>query len=291
MNFSRRGVKLVCMTFFLIEQRLGELIPSRNDPLILAARYSLLAPGKRLRPQLVLAAAEAFGAKAEIALDPACAVEMVHTYSLIHDDLPCMDDDDLRRGVPSLHKVYGEAIALLTGDYLLTYAFEVLSKAPCLSAEQRLELIQTLAYAGGSEGMIGGQAIDIASEGVEIDQEKLIKMHEGKTAALLAASLTCGAIVANASEEEKSKMHVIGMEIGLAYQILDDILDATQTTEKLGKPAGSDAKKNKPTAVSVYGLEGSRKKLEDITKKLSLQIETLPKPLQDKLKLLLHRSH
>lgn len=279
------------MMLLLIEQRLDKLIPPRNDPLVLAARYSLLAPGKRLRPQLVLAAAEAFGAKVEKALDPACAVEMIHTYSLIHDDLPCMDDDDLRRGVPSLHKVHGEAIALLAGDYLLTYAFEVLSKAPFLSAEQRIELVQTLAHASGSEGMIGGQAIDIAAEGTQIDQDKLIKMHKGKTAALLAASLTCGAIIADASDKEKKKMHRIGLEIGLAYQILDDILDSTQTTEELGKPAGSDAKKNKPTAITVYGLEGAQKKLEDTKKAAFQHLDSFPKPLQDKLKLLLNRSH
>ncbi len=280
---------LIFMTLSLIEQRLNELIPSASSPLVCAARYSLLAPGKRLRPQLVLAAAEAFGAKVENALDPACALEMIHTYSLIHDDLPCMDDDDLRRGMPSLHKVYGEAIALLAGDYLLTYAFEVLSKAPQLSAEQKIALIQTLSQAGGSEGMIGGQAIDIEAEGTEIDQEMLMKMHEGKTAALLAAALVSGAIIANAKDEEQQKMHQVGLKIGLAYQILDDILDATKTTEELGKPAGSDAKKNKPTAVTIYGLDGARKKLEEIN--TSLQLNSFPKPLQDKLKLLLNRSH
>jgi geranylgeranyl diphosphate synthase type II len=275
----------------LIEERLKELIPSRKDPLLEAAKYSLLAPGKRLRPQLVLASAEAFGADLKKALDVACAIEMVHTYSLVHDDLPCMDDDDLRRGLPSLHKVYGEAIALLAGDYLLTYSFEVLAKAPFLSAEQKIELVQILSFASGSEGMIGGQAIDISSEGKKIDHDLLMKMHAGKTAALLAASLECGAIVANASMEQRQKIRRIGLEIGLAYQILDDILDATKTTKQLGKPAGSDAKKNKPTAISVYGLNEAQKKLEKLKKTIFQELTLLPNPLQDKLKLLLNRSH
>ncbi len=266
-----------------IEERLKSLIPASEDLLLKAARYSLLAPGKRLRPQLVLASAEHFGADPSLALDPACAIEMIHTYSLIHDDLPCMDDDDLRRGLPSLHKVYGEAIALLAGDYLLTYSFEVLSQAKGLSAKQKIELVQAVALAGGSQGMIGGQAIDVGAEGTMIDQKKLTKMHEGKTGALLGACLESGAIVAKASKKERQKMRKLGLQIGLAYQILDDILDATKTTEELGKPAGSDAKKNKPTAVSVYGLNKAQKILENLKTDIFQEIKLFPSFLQEKV--------
>jgi geranylgeranyl diphosphate synthase type II len=248
----------------LIEERLKNLIPEKESALFQAARYSLLAEGKRLRPQLVLISAKAFGADVQAALDPACAIEMIHTYSLIHDDLPCMDDDDLRRGLPSLHKVYGEGMALLAGDYLLTYAFEVLAQAQFLSAEQKIELIQTLSQAAGAKGMIGGQAIDLASEGKRIDEAVLETMHIGKTAALLTACLEFGAILGRADKETKQQLRYIGRDIGLAYQILDDILDETGTTQELGKKAGADAIKNKPNAVSIYGLQGAQLKLQDL---------------------------
>jgi geranylgeranyl pyrophosphate synthase len=272
-----------------IEQRLSELIPNRQEPLFQAARYSLLAPGKRLRPKLVLETAISLGGTLEAAIDPASAIEMIHTYSLIHDDLPCMDDDDLRRGLPSLHKVFGEGMALLAGDYLLTYSFEVLSSAPFLTLEQRIDLIQTLSRRAGSFGMIGGQAIDIASEGKLIDEVLLEKMHVGKTAELLSACLEFGAIVAGA-DGERRVLSEIGKEIGLAYQILDDILDATSTTGHLGKQVGADAARGKPTAVSLYGLEGAQDKLESLKSRAFQKLEPFPVSLKELLKKLLQRN-
>ena len=274
----------------LIEERLNHLIPEKESTLFQAARYSLLAPGKRLRPQMVLVSAKAFGADIEAALDPACAIEMVHTYSLIHDDLPCMDDDDLRRGLPSLHKVFGEGMALLAGDYLLTYAFEVLARARFLSAEEKIELIQTLSGAAGAKGMIGGQAIDLASEGKRIDEAALKTMHIGKTAALLTACLEFGAILGKASLETRKLLREIGWDMGLAYQILDDILDETGTTQELGKKAGADAAKNKPNAVSLYGLQGARLQLQELTAACFEKLSPFPIELQVFLQQLFQRK-
>ena len=274
----------------LIEERLNHLIPEEESPLFQAARYSLLAPGKRLRPQLVLVSAKAFGADIETALDPACAIEMVHAYSLIHDDLPCMDDDDLRRGLPSLHKVVGEGMALLAGDYLLTYAFEVLACARFLSAEQKIELIQALSRAAGAGGMIGGQAIDLASEGKRIDETALKTMHIGKTAALLTACLEFGAILGNASFETKKLLREIGRDMGLAYQILDDILDETGTTQELGKKTGADAAKNKPNAVSLYGLQEARFQLQKLESACFEKLSPFPIELQVFLQQLFQRK-
>ncbi|MBS0625347.1 MAG: polyprenyl synthetase family protein [Verrucomicrobia bacterium] len=279
------------MSLTLIEKRLDELVPNRDEPLYCAARYSLLAPGKRLRPQLVLAAAESLGADIKLALDPACAVEMIHTYSLIHDDLPCMDDDDLRRGRPTLHKVFGEGMALLAGDYLLTYAFEVLANAPGLTAQQKIGLVLTLAQKGGSDGMIGGQAIDISSQGKEIDQATLEKMHIGKTAALFTACLEFGAVIANADSATREHLKLMGQDAGLAYQILDDILDETATAAELGKRPGTDAAKNKPTAVSLYGLEGAASQLEALTSSLFERADFFSPPLNELFRKLFQKMH
>lgn len=194
-------------------------------------------------------------------LDPACALEMVHAYSLIHDDLPCMDDDDLRRGHPTLHKVFGEGMALLAGDYLLTLSFEVISLSP-LSEAKKLRLVQILSKAAGSEGMVGGQAIDLASVGKTLDEKTLLRMHRGKTGALLAAALRFGAEIAGAPEETALLLENLGNQIGLAFQFLDDFLDASSTTEVLGKNVERDAAKNKPTAISFYGIEGVKERIE-----------------------------
>jgi geranylgeranyl pyrophosphate synthase len=260
----------------LIEKRLEELIPSSKEPLFDAVRYSLLSPGKRLRPLLTLASASLFADDPLPALDPACAIEMIHAYSLIHDDLPCMDDDDLRRGKPSLHKAYDEGMALLTGDYLLTRAFDILSHAPHLTDTQKIALIQTVSKRAGAPGMIGGQAIDISSQGKAITPETLIQMHLGKTGALLTACLECGAIAANAPASTLPLLRSIGEELGLAYQFLDDLLDATATTATLGKPAGSDASKNKPTAITLFGLDGTKKRLKTIEGSLFKKLKQLP---------------
>ncbi len=260
-----------------LEKRLDELIPVSTSPLYSAARYSLLAGGKRLRPLLVFAAASIFEADPLCALDPACAIEMIHTYSLIHDDLPCMDNDDLRRGKPTLHKVTTEGMALLAGDYLLTYAFEVLANAPNLSERQKIALIQSLSLRSGALGMIGGQAIDIESEGKMISEELLVRMHTGKTAALLTACMEFGAICANASPQYYPIVQSIGEKLGLAYQYRDDFLDATSTTEILGKTAGADAAKKKPTAVSLFGFDEIQERVRKLESSISEELKKLPK--------------
>lgn len=260
----------------LINIRLEELVPDSSNPLYKAARYSLLSPGKRLRPCLVLATASAFGADLTAAIDPACAIEMIHAYSLIHDDLPCMDDDDLRRGKPTLHKVYSEGMALLAGDYLLTYAFEVLGNAQNLSAEKKLTLVQLLSRYAGAYGMIGGQAIDISSAGQEINKAGLLEMHRGKTGALLAASLLFGAVVGSAPESVFPLLEKLGFEIGLAFQFLDDLLDATSTQEILGKNVKRDAVLKKTTAVGVYGIQGVEKKLLEFEASIRQRLLDLP---------------
>lgn len=247
----------------IVESTLDKLIPNLEEPLFQAARYSLLSPGKRIRPLIVLETASSLGKDPLIALYPACAIEMIHTYSLIHDDLPCMDDDDLRRGRPTLHKVFGEATALLAGDYLLTYAFEVVAKAP-LPASQKIEIIRVLSERAGAFGMIGGQSIDIESEGKTISEERLFKMHKGKTSALIQACFEIGAIAADATEEDRFELNQIGEELGLVYQIQDDLFNATSTTAILGKKAGSDQIHEKATAVSLFGIDGVKKKLETL---------------------------
>jgi geranylgeranyl diphosphate synthase type II len=208
----------------MIEEKLAELLDSNLFPpgkLAEAARYAVLSGGKRLRPQIVLATAELFGASKEKALVPACAIELVHSYSLIHDDLPCMDDDDFRRGVPSLHKAYSEGQALLTGDFLLNYAFELLAKAPDLTAQQRIDLIGTLSYRGGAHGMIGGQEMDI--DGQIFDVTTLLDVNRRKTAALFTAAFEFGGIIAEV--DDLSRLQSIGEQYGLLFQLLDDLAD------------------------------------------------------------------
>lgn len=235
----------------LVEKRLDELVVEKNVPyndLLSAARYSLLAGGKRLRPILTLATAETLGVNFEHALDPACALEMIHTYSLIHDDLPCMDDDDFRRGKPSLHKAFPESVAVLAGDFLLTFAFEVTANAAHLTSQQKVELVCLLAKNAGAEGMIGGQVMDIESEGKSIDIEFLRSIHERKTGALIISAIECGGILANVSTSNMDILKQFGREIGLAFQINDDVIDVTSNKN-------SDIKKNKTTYVTLLGLE------------------------------------
>ncbi|MBI5273340.1 MAG: polyprenyl synthetase family protein [Chlamydiia bacterium] len=264
------------MTSQIIEQRLDTLVQDASLPIYDAARYSLLSPGKRFRPLLVLTVAQAFQSPLSHAIDPACAIEMIHTYSLIHDDLPCMDNDDLRRGRPTLHRAFSEGLALLTGDYLLTYAFEVLGVAPHLSTEQKLKLIQLLSHAAGAQGMIGGQAIDIVSVGKVLDEPTLLQMHRGKTAALLTCALLFGAVIGNAPSSAHSLLRVLGEQLGLAFQFLDDLLDATASQEQLGKEAGGDRKKKKPTAIQFYGVDGVEKKLKELELSIEKNLAKLP---------------
>ncbi len=257
-----------------IELRLRELIPSRDETIFESARYLLLSTGKRIRPLLTLAAAAVFGADPLTVLDAACAIEMIHTYSLIHDDLPCMDNDDLRRGKPTLHKVYGEAMAVLAGDYLLTFAFEVIGNCQALGREQRLQMITAIARRAGAPGLIGGQALDIESKGKEIDEETLLQMHYGKTSALFTASLECGSLAAGFLPTPL--LQSIGRDLGLAYQLQDDLLDATSTTAVLGKTVGSDSVQQKPTAVSIYGLAALEAKLKGLEGSLFQSLDQLP---------------
>lgn len=245
----------------LIENRLAELIPAKETAycqLYQAARYSLLGGGKRIRPILALATAEIFGVAAQTALTPACCLEMIHTYSMIHDDLPCMDDDDYRRGKPSLHKTFTEGHAVLAGDFLLTYPFEVLSTDPHLSAQQKIRLISILAHNAGGDQMIGGQWMDLECEGQPINLETLREIHRKKTGAMIIASLQFGGILGGISELEMEKLIAFGHDIGLAFQIVDDILDVTASTKKHGKTVGSDAANGKATYVSLMGLESSQ---------------------------------
>lgn len=241
----------------LIENHLETLILEQNVPyqqLFTAARYSLLAGGKRLRPILLLASIEALKGESENALSIAAAIEMVHTYSLIHDDLPCMDDDDFRRGKPSLHKAFSEAHAVLTGDFLLSHAFEIIADEHRLNADQKVSLIALLAKSCGGSGMIAGQVMDIEAEGKSIDQETLQSIHKHKTGALITASVKMGGIVAHATAEEMDALELYGNAIGLAFQIVDDILDVSASIQKHGKTISSDVANNKTTYVTLLGI-------------------------------------
>ena len=260
----------------VIEAALDRLLPAAPacPPLIAeAVRYSVFAGGKRLRPLLTLAAADSVApAKAsrhdDLALPAACAIEMIHTYSLIHDDLPAMDDDTLRRGRPTAHVVYGEGIAVLAGDALLTEAFGVLARHPHGNAAgedltgRKLRTLDCVARAAGAEGMVGGQVIDLSATGkgrAAFDGEALRAMHARKTGALIRAAAAAGAIMAGASPAVVAAVEAYGRHLGLAFQIVDDILDVEGTTEKIGKSAGKDAAAGKPTYPALFGLDESRR--------------------------------
>jgi len=245
-----------------VNQSLGALMPSEDTPpekLHRAMRYSLFAGGKRLRPALVLASGEAMGAATEDLMPAACAIEMIHTYSLIHDDLPAMDNDDLRRGLPTCHKAFGEATAILAGDALLTLAFRVLAKeSAAQDPERRLAVINEIAAAAGSfYGMISGQMADIESEGKQVDAHTIESIHRAKTGALIGASVAVGGIIARASDDEIARLRSYGQMIGLAFQIADDILDVTSTSEQLGKTPGKDQAANKATYPAIHGIPAS----------------------------------
>jgi geranylgeranyl diphosphate synthase type II len=221
-----------------------------------AMRYSLLAGGKRFRPALVILTARLLGADDEAAMPAACAIEMVHTYSLIHDDLPAMDDDDLRRGRPTSHKVFGEAMAILAGDALLTEAFAVLA-ADHKAAPRAVRMVRELAAAAGAAGMVGGQVADLDAERNPESRVGVELIHRLKTARMIQAAVNLGAIVGQATREEAASLDRYGRHLGLAFQIADDVLDARGTTEELGKTAGKDAAHGKRTFVAVYGLKES----------------------------------
>lgn len=254
-----------------IEQALYGCLPQgkhREQKLLDAMRYSLEAGGKRVRPMLTVAFCALCGGSVEAALPFACAVEMVHTYSLIHDDLPCMDDDDLRRGKPSNHKVFGEDTALLAGDALQTLAFEVLSgdEAAALAGDSACRrACSTLAKYAGCVGMAGGQMIDLLSENTQAPLEVLQELVSKKTACLIRAACELGCLAANADAAKLKAAAVYGEGIGMAFQIQDDILDCTSTDEELGKPVGSDAENQKSTFVSLLGIEKCRALVDSYT--------------------------
>jgi len=251
-----------------------------------AMRYSLMAGGKRLRPILVLAAGEVFGGAPERLYPVACAFEMVHTYSLIHDDLPAMDNDDLRRGMPTCHKQFDEATAILAGDGLMTHAFRILAEMDA-PAEQKVRVIRELAVGSGTvEGMIAGQVVDLEAEGKPIDAGRLAFIHRAKTGALIRGAVVCGGIVADAVESDLALLAAYGDRVGLAFQIADDILDETATAEQLGKTPGKDAAAGKATYPALYGLEASRKQAEALAEEA---IEVLA-PLGQRAELLIEMA-
>ena len=252
-----------------VNEWLDRLVPSETTPpeqLHRAMRYSLLAGGKRLRPALVLAAGEAFGADTDDLMPAACAIEMIHTYSLIHDDLPAMDNDDLRRGRPTCHKAFGEAVAILAGDALLTQAFRVLAAdAPKRDAERQVSVIREVATAAGTvEALIGGQMADIESEGENVDGSTLEYIHRSKTGAMITASVVVGGIVAGANGDQIEKLRAYGQRIGLAFQIADDILDVTSTSERLGKTPGKDQAAHKATYPAIHGIAASQTRAREL---------------------------
>ncbi len=251
----------------IIEAALDHWVPPESvnpETIHRAMRYSLFAGGKRIRPLLAIAAAETVSDAPAGVESAACALEMIHTYSLIHDDLPALDNDDLRRGRPTCHKVFGDAMAILAGDALLTLAFEVLSKLKNVNAERRIDLVRELATASGTVGgMIGGQVNDLEGEGKFPTAELLESIHRAKTGALLRASVRMGAIYAGADAEQLEALTKFGEHIGLAFQIVDDILDVEQSSEELGKTAGKDAAQHKITFPAVYGIEQSRRMAEE----------------------------
>lgn len=251
-----------------VDRALDRFLPSAETrPVTIhrAMRHSIFAGGKRLRPILCLAAAEACGGPDTSALFAACAVECLHTYSLIHDDLPCMDDDDLRRGVPTCHKVYGEAMALLAGDALQALAFELLAKTSVGHRYTVADMILELARTAGSLHLVGGQVADLEGEGKKLPLDDLRFIHENKTAAMLTTAVKLGGMCADAPPEQLAALETFGRAAGLAFQIIDDILDVTQTSEKLGKSAGKDVASEKSTYPALLGLEASRDEAHRLT--------------------------
>jgi geranylgeranyl diphosphate synthase type II len=272
-NFTRELVHLGK----IVEEEMVKFLPKKNEfppQLFEAMHYSTLSGGKRLRPIMVMKAAELFGMSYENVMPTACGIEMIHTYSLIHDDLPVMDNDDFRRGKPTCHKVYGEALALLAGDALLTHAFATIamnSKIIGISLKAVLDVIEKVSLAAGGYGMIGGQVIDIETSGKNIDRDTLYYISNHKTGYLIKISLWSGARLAGASKEDLEIIELFGEKIGLAFQIVDDMLDEKGDENTLGKPVGSDIKNLKNTFVSMYGNIGCVK----IINELSLEAKKL----------------
>ncbi len=260
-----------------------------------AMRYSLMAGGKRLRPILCLAACELVGGSLTVALPTACALEMIHTMSLIHDDLPAMDNDDFRRGRPTNHKVFGEDMAILAGDALLAYAFQYIAQyTQGVPPERVLEVIQRLGAAVAATGLVGGQVVDLESEGQTITAETLDYIHQHKTGALLEVCVVSGAILGGGSPEEIQRLSQFAKAIGLAFQIMDDILDVTATSEQLGKTAGKDQAVQKATYPSLWGLEASQAKANELIQTAKAQLQPWGSQAESLLALadfITHRTH
>lgn len=258
-----------------IEVALDSAIPvAYPEKIYEAMRYSLLAGGKRLRPILCLATCELLGGTVEMAMPTACALEMVHTMSLIHDDLPAMDNDDYRRGRLTNHKVYGEDIAILAGDGLLSYAFEfIAANTRNVPPQQVLQVIARLGHTVGAAGLVGGQVVDLESEGLtEVSEETLTFIHTHKTGALLEACVVCGAVLAGAEVADLQRLSRYAQNIGLAFQIIDDILDVTSTSEELGKTAGKDVEAKKVTYPSLWGLEASERQAKQLVEEAKAEL-------------------
>ena len=259
-----------------VDSALDAYLPEKNNAqgiIYTAMRYSLFAGGKRLRPILMLETAKMCGGDEKVVMPFACAVEMIHTYSLIHDDLPAMDNDDLRRGMPTSHIKFGEATAILAGDALLNKAFEIVSAAGNGGAELILKAISELAKSSGTEGMIGGQVIDMESEGKDISLDELRRLHLLKTGAIIRSSCRIGAVLSGASEAEISAVDEFAANLGVAFQIRDDILDVEGSEEELGKPIGSDAEQEKNTYVKLVGLEKSKELAAEYSEKAKAALE------------------
>nr|WP_246055299.1 farnesyl diphosphate synthase [Pseudalkalibacillus caeni] len=248
----------------LIETKLHSYVKGLAVPDVLkeSMLYSLTAGGKRLRPVMLLATMEALGAGSENGIPVACAIEMIHTYSLVHDDLPAMDNDDLRRGKPTNHRVYGEAMAILAGDALLTYSFQIVAESESIPVDKKAELIALLAKAAGPEGMVGGQAADLEGEDKTLSLEELEYIHHHKTGKLLVYSIIAGALLANATDTQLDHLKQFASHLGLAFQIRDDILDVEGDQEKLGKLPGSDQSNKKSTYPQLLTMEGAKRKLD-----------------------------
>ncbi|MFH1824254.1 MAG: polyprenyl synthetase family protein [Candidatus Firestonebacteria bacterium] len=257
----------------IIDNALEKFLPKEKEYLGIihkSMRYSIFAGGKRIRPILVVLSAEILGKNYKLVLPTACALELIHTYSLIHDDLPCMDNDDFRRGRLTNHKVFGEGLATLSGDALLTYAFELISrnvKVKGVKPENVLKIINIVSKACGTSGLIGGQVVDILSEGKKVSKSELKYIHTHKTGALICASLQAGAILSDAKDKEYDALTTYGENLGLLFQIVDDMLNVVGDAKKLGKSVGSDAKRKKITYPSLFGIEKSKEEIEKLRKK------------------------
>ena len=268
----------------VIDAELDKFIPQESaEPrrLHAAIRWSVFAGGKRFRPALLLAVGQTFGAQTETLIRAACAIEMIHAYSLIHDDLPSMDNDDLRRGRATCHVKFGEATAILAGDALQTLAFQTIAEDEGLSSELRVQLIAELARAAGTpEGMVAGQALDLDAESREVTGDEVGRIHSHKTGALIYTAARAGALIAGANKDEVDAITDYGINLGLLFQITDDLLDVTATAEELGKTPGKDARSKKATYPSVYGVDVTRKTIAAVHRTTSTALEQIDRPTE-----------